>query len=123
MGVGRPKGQPKYGGRKKGTLNKNAIPLMEKAMELGVDPFVILLLFAKGDWKSLGYEAPEFISGYGREGEPILKLHVTSDHRLTAASNAAKYLYPQLKAMELKVEAEPQENPLEGLSDEELDQM
>lgn len=57
-----------------------------KAEELSIDPFEVLLMFAGGKWQELGYNRPEDIS-------PGL--------RAKCASDACKYLYPQLRAVEV----------------------
>lgn len=92
------RGHRKFGGRKKGTRNKNNAPLFEKAKELKIDPFEVLLHFAKGDWKALGYES-ETITVYSKDVvneeytiQPIV--------RQRAAAEACQYLYPKLKAIE-----------------------
>ena len=73
----------KTGGRKKGTPNKGSAPCSEKAHELGIEPFTVLLLFAAGDWQKLGYAAPI---------DPAI--------RCKAAAEACHYLYPKRKAIE-----------------------
>lgn len=66
----------KTGGRRKGSLNKDSIPAEQLASELGVDPFEVLLRFAKGDWEGLG-----------------LRIHdITPSMRKDAASDATQYL-------------------------------
>lgn len=98
----------KTGGRKKGTPNKKTLPLLARAKALKVDPFEILLLFAMGKWKRLGYK------------ENVL----TPENRLKAASEACQYLHPKRKALEVSDGNDPNEDrPLEDLSDEELDQL
>lgn len=72
----------KYGGRQKGTPNKKTVALQEIAARLDVDPFEIVLLFAKGDFITLGI------------GE------VTPEQRLKAAIEASSYLHPKRKAIE-----------------------
>jgi len=74
----------KYGGRRAGTPNKKTVDLMNLARKLGVDPFEILLLVAKGSWKKLGYESDQ----------------ITLANRLWAAAEAAQYLYPKRKSVE-----------------------
>lgn len=82
------KGRAKTGGRKKGAKNKITIALEEglheKAKRLGVDPFEVLCLFAKGDHKALDEPFPI---------DPRL--------RLRAAGEAAEYLYPKRRAIEM----------------------
>lgn len=93
-----PKGHPRYGGRQKGTPNKTKTPLKERADALGVDPFEVLLLFAKGDWKALGYES--------EKRRIYSKDIVNEEHyiqpaiRAKAAAEACQYIYPKLKAIE-----------------------
>lgn len=74
--------RPKTGGRQKGTPNKDTSQLAQLAQQLDVDPFEILLLFASGDFMSLGIN------------------EVTPDQRLKAATEACTYLHPKRKALE-----------------------
>lgn len=90
----------RYGGREKGTPNKNTQTLREKAEQLGVDPFEIQLLFAKGDWSSLGYPSQSRVVSYTKDGVEILQDYIQPDLRLKAACEATKYLEPQRKAIE-----------------------
>lgn len=115
-GVGRHKG----GGRQKGTSNKSKLPLLEKAQALGVDPFEVLLLFSKGDWKALGYSS-ELIISTNKMGETV-KYTIEPAVRMKAASEAAGYMYPKRKAIEV-IESEEKRRPLEHISDEELDKL
>lgn len=78
-------------GRKKGTPNKATLPLEQKALELGVDPFEILLRFAGGDWKGLGYKSEAYEDGFT----------ISPEMRLKAASEACQYLLAKKKAIEL----------------------
>jgi hypothetical protein len=109
------KGAPKPpgSGRKKGTVNKDSLPLKEKAQALGVDPFEILLHFAAGDWKSLGYEDDKNLAG-----DYIIQPQV----RVKAAGDACQYLHPKLKQIEAVVKNSPlDDRPLKDMSDEELE--
>lgn len=99
-GRGRPPGYPRSGGRQKGTVNKAALNARAMAAELGVDPFEVLLLITKGDWESLGYTSAE-ITKAGKDGQTFTEDRITLDHRLTAAKEASKYIYQQLKAVEV----------------------
>ena len=92
-----PKGR-KFGGRKKGTPNKSIDPLKERAEKLKIDPFEILLLFANGDWESLGYPAATFV----KEGSTFVneELYIKPETRARAAAEACQYLHPKLKAIE-----------------------
>jgi len=79
-----PKGHKRYGGRVAGTPNKSTINLSEIAERVGVDPFEILLLFAKGDYKALGYSEP-----------------IEQSIRAKCASDACQYLHSKKKALEV----------------------
>jgi len=72
----------KTGVREKGTPNVSSLDAKAIAARIGVDPFEILCLIAKGDMVALG--------------EPV-----SLDQRLTAAVQATKYLHQQRKAVEL----------------------
>ena len=84
-------------GRVKGSMNKNRQVLHEKAEELGVDPFVILLLFAKGDFAALGYDKYQF----KQIGEnTIEELTISPELRQKSAKDACEYLHSKLKSVE-----------------------
>lgn len=77
------KGNP---GKKKGTKSRKTQAVEETAKRLGVDPFEIICLFAKGDWKTLGYPSQkEFPKSF----------------QLDAAATACRYLYSQKRSIEL----------------------
>lgn len=81
--------------QKTGSTRFGRISTMElnvRAEELGVSPFDILLLFAKGDSEALGYD-PDPDTGLPPEISP--------KYRLAAAQEACKYLHPQLKSVEV----------------------
>ena len=118
--AGAKKGE-RRGGRKKGTPNKKALPLLRKAQELGCDPFEILLMFANGDWKGLGYKSATE-TRYNRQGDDFEVMVITSDQRLRAASDACQYLHPKRKAIDLTIDVD-EDRPLADLTDEELDNM
>jgi hypothetical protein len=90
---------PKVGGRTKGTPNKSALPLQEKAKELGCDPFEILCRFALGDWQGLGYDKGITYQSTNK-GDLIEKHIIPPELRSKAAAEAAQYLYPKRKAIE-----------------------
>lgn len=94
-----PKGHKKYGGRKKGTPNKDSLKVEEIAQQMGCDPFKILCSFAMGDWKALGYDAEMY---FVEKSDGAVSGHyvVTSEMRLKAAQEACKYLFSQKKAVE-----------------------
>lgn len=94
------KGQ-KTGGRSKGTPNKRSEFARDLAKRLGVDPLEILLRFAAGDWKGLGYEDSTRVESAGM-GVTITVDVISPELRKSAAREACKYLYPQLKSVEHK---------------------
>lgn len=89
----------KTGGRVKGTLNKASQSVRERAEALGVDPFAILCMFAKGDWKGLGYQAATRVY-FTPQGLEVEEDVIKPDMRLKAASEATQYLEPKRKAVE-----------------------
>lgn len=95
------KGHKKVGGRKKGTLSKAQQSLREKADELGIDPFEILLLFAQGDWEALGYTSAERVVNETEGGALIYEDTIPPQLRQKSAKDAAEYLYPKRKAVEV----------------------
>lgn len=92
--------KPEKSGRKRGTLNKNRQILIEKANELGVDPFEILLRFASGDWKGLGYDEEKYVHSANENGT-FYKYTIEPATRAKCASEACQYLHPKRKAVEL----------------------
>lgn len=94
------KGHKKNGGRKKGTPNKITRDLFEKAEELGVNPFEILLRFAKGDWAGLGYNSPTKTISAGM-GITIEVDQIDSEIRMQAAAKACEYLFPKRKSIDV----------------------
>lgn len=102
--MGAPKGRKKAGGRAKGTQNKKTLALYgsieERSKALGVDPFEIMLLFAKGDWRALDYPS-EMRETRAIDGKVVKGTeYITPAMRLDAAKDACKYLYAQKKAVE-----------------------
>ena len=95
----------KTGGRKKGTRNKNSVIIEEMAIKLGVSPFEVLLRFADGDWKGLGYENECYFSEKP-DGAVKMGYVITPESRLKAAESAAKYLYPQKQAITHSVDGD-----------------
>lgn len=111
-----PKGV-RYGGREKGTLNKATQDLHDKAKELGVDPFEILLLFAKRDHEALGL--PEYtmkVVGRGEDSIEIEELTISPELQQKSAKDACEYLHPKRKAIEHKLETDTGKSLEEYLS-------
>lgn len=88
------------GGRPKGVKNKITKLAHEKAEELGIDPFKILLLFAKGDWKALGYKEETYVASVSEFGNTE-KHHIEANTRAKCAADACRYLHPTQKAVEI----------------------
>ena len=89
----------KTGGRQKGVINKRSFDARALAEAKGCDPLEILIDIAKGDWAALGYKSAAIKKvNLGIEYEEVI---ITLDNRMSAAREAAKYIYPQLKSMEL----------------------
>lgn len=111
----------KTGGRVKGTLNRDTKTLVDKATELGVDPFEVLLLFAKEDWESLGYTA-RTETKFTPQGIEFEEYTIPPALRSKAAAEACQYLYPKRKAVEQTVDPELMERlkVLDNMSDEQL---
>jgi hypothetical protein len=89
----------RLGGRQKGTPNKIKADLRAIAKKMGIDPFEVLLLFASGNWKKLGYDKERYISGMNEYGV-FEKWTIDPAVRAKAAAEAAQYLFPKLKAIE-----------------------
>jgi hypothetical protein len=92
-------------GRPKGSKNKTVQLVEDLVTKLNVDPLEILMLFAKGDWKALGYKSESTIA-YTSAGIEYEKMTITPDHRVNAATSAVKYIYSQKKAIELSNQVE-----------------
>lgn len=93
-------GQPKApkAGRKKGTLNKKTQDLMELTEKLNCNPFEVLLHFANGDYKALGYE--ETKTKIAADGTVFQELTIAPELRQKSAKDACEYLFPKRKAIE-----------------------
>ena len=101
------KGDPKIpgSGRKKGSKNLKSFNAEILAHQLGVDPVEILLRFADGDWKGLGYKSQTTIA-YTGQGIEYEKYEIEAETRMLAAKEAAKYLYSPKKIIEVSPGAE-----------------
>lgn len=92
-------GRGRLGGRGANTPNKDTQDLQKISEELGIHPFKILLYFASGAWKALGYKAETYIErGKGYKNK---FLYIKPELRVKAASEAAQYLYPKRKQVEI----------------------
>lgn len=97
--------RPPTAGRKAGTPNKQTQNLFEIADKVGVSPFEVMCMFAAKDWKGLGYSS-EYETRVLKDGGTIEVDRIGPELRLHAAKEAAKYLYPQRKALEVSAESE-----------------
>lgn len=99
MGVGAPKGHPKWGGRKKGSVNKRT-SVLEKCEEIGLDPF-----------KEMARIAAD----------------LSDPNRPMMLKELAQYLEPKKKAMEvsgqLDMRVQQELESLMGLTEEQLVEM
>jgi hypothetical protein len=98
-------GMGRLGGRAKGTPNKKTQELMDKAEELGADPYTVLLLFTKNDHEALGYDKHTVV-GVSKSGEAIEGLTISPELRAQCARDACQYIYPKRKAVELSQDAD-----------------
>jgi len=87
-------------GRPKGSKSKYETDVQYLAAKLDINPLEIVMLFAKGDWKALGYEADryEIETASGNVKQVFV---ITPNMRLEAAKEASKYLFSQKKAVEI----------------------
>jgi hypothetical protein len=110
----------RYGGRQKGTPNRDKFDLWTICQKYKLTPFEFHMKVLNKDWEGLGFassvyhfETPE---GAVKEGEVI-----TLKDRIASATAACRYLYPQLNAVEMSgdinVNHEEQEKTLNTLKD------
>jgi hypothetical protein len=97
---GRKPGCKKTGGRTKGVPNKRNQNLIDLAADLDINPIEILLKFAAGDFRGLGYASGQTTSEGGTDWV------ISPEMRLQAAAKVAPYLYPKRKAVEINTSAE-----------------
>ena len=96
------KGNP---GKPKGAVHALTSRVRDTAQRLGIDPFEILLRFAAGDWKALGYKSEKYKKSTKYVIEPFI--------RAKAAQEAAQYIFPKLRTID-----QPKANALEGMTPE-----
>lgn len=92
-----PQFQPgnKLGGRPKGARNKRSLQV-EILAEKFTDPFELLMMFAQGDWKGLGYDSEVYVME-GAQGATKIGYTISPEMRLAATKEACQYLYPKRK--------------------------
>lgn len=86
--------------RPKGNKNKKTLEFVERAEALGVDPIDVMLLFAKGDWKALGYKAEMYVASEGKDSSSM-KFTIDPAIRLKAASEACQYINAKKRHVEV----------------------
>jgi len=79
--------------------------VQELLAKVNVDPLEVLLKFAAGDWKGLGYES-EVYHHEKADGSVRMGYVITPELRLQAAKEASQYLYPKKKEAEEPVQEE-----------------
>lgn len=82
-------------GRKKGTPNKRSFDALAFVEEIGCHPVEVLLRGAAGDWKFFGFKERSL-----KIGKAVVRDNITFEDRISCAEKAAKYVSPQLKAVE-----------------------
>lgn len=87
--------QPGNPGRPKGARNKRNLQL-EIMAEKFPDPFHLLMLFATGDWKALGYDSDVYVIE-NAQGATKIGYTISPEMRLVAAKEACQYLYAKKK--------------------------
>jgi hypothetical protein len=88
------------GGRPKGSKNIKLFNAEIVAVRLGIDPIEVLLRAANGDWKGLGYEAECYFTEKA-DGAVKMNYVISPEMRLSAAAQAARYLYSTKQAVEV----------------------
>ena len=81
-----------YMGRPNGAKNKRSLTVEMIAEQFDLDPFEVLMMVAAGDWKGLGYDSP-MRQSFAASGIEFEELWIKLSDRVTAAKEAAKYLY------------------------------
>lgn len=94
----------KTGGRKKGTPNKSTMTVAELCEKMGLNVIENMILFAKGDYQSLGYQETQEKQGFG--GVTVYELTISPEQRYKANMDLAKFIYPTRKAVEIKNDSE-----------------
>ena len=99
-------------GRPKGVKNHRTALVEMMAAKYEVDPFQILLMFAHGDWKGLGYDSETYVME-NATGATKIGYTISPEMRLHAAKEATAYLHAKKK------EQIEEDNTIEVMSIEE----
>lgn len=96
-----PKGRGKVpgSGRKKGSINKTTLMAIEIAQKHDFNPFEMLMHFARGDEKALGWDHP--MCKVLPNGTIVEIDRITPLMRLQAIIEACSYLHAKMKSIEL----------------------
>lgn len=113
----------KAGGRTKGTPNKPTLKLIDRAEKLKVDPFEILLLFAKGDWAALGYDTGVIIKESANGESTFMEYTISPELRAQCAEKACQYIHPKRKAIEHENSTVVVNNNNLSVTSEQLDEL
>ena len=108
--MGRPKGLPKSGGRTKDTPNKSTLEAQKLAEKLGVNPLEVLLLFAGGKWKELGYKSQTTTKFYGEN--MVVEETIPPELRQKSAKDACEYIYSKRKSIDVLSGGETLASPM-----------
>jgi len=92
------------GGRPRGARNKDTLEAEALAQKLGIDPFEVLLRFAAGDWKGLGYKEEMRAVAHSEEGT-VYDYTIPTPVRAKCAEKATEFLRPKLKSIEFTGDA------------------
>ena len=87
-------------GRKVGSKNKDKFELDLICSKYPIQPFEGLMKVINGDWKALGYENECYFSEKA-DGSVKMGYVISPQMRLDAMREAAKYLYPQKRSIEM----------------------
>lgn len=101
-------------GRPVGSVNKRTLEVEQLCEKHDCNPLEILLMFAKGDWEGLGYDASVYISESDDGTSTKLGYVISPELRVQAAKEACQYLMPKKKSIE---QVKP--NMLDGMTPQE----
>ena len=99
------KGNKESKGRPKGSKNIRTFNAEELASRMDVDPLEILIHFATGNYKALGYENECYFKE-GPSGEIKMGYVISPELRASSAEKACRYLYSQKQAVALTAGAD-----------------
>lgn len=98
----------KTGGRKKGTLNKRTVEVIEICERMNINPIELLIHIAKGDWEALGYDSPT-LTRWLPSGIEYEEDRIQLEHRMASAKELSTYIFSKRKSVEHTVQIEKPE--------------